>query len=180
MYITNKMHKIFVIRLYFQYTLYMFRAVSVHLQEQSFCKLYIVFGMCRYVWLLCCYSNCQLKVVSQVCNFELLVESYKPTIQQATQKPRPPKNNKTDDIWLLRNTQRNNIIRTSFKFKDSRIQEKSIRLDIYVKNHQSVPTSNTLGLTRKYKKSRRIYHATKTAVLNVNFKYSPSQKHILA
>ena len=29
MYITNKMHKIFVIRLYFQYTLYMFRTDTV-------------------------------------------------------------------------------------------------------------------------------------------------------
>ena len=26
------------------------------------------------------------------------------------------------DIWLVRNTQRNNIVRTSFKFKDSRSQ----------------------------------------------------------
>ena len=81
-----------------------------------------------------------------------------------------------------RNTQRNNIIRTSFKFKDSRTQEKPIRLDIYVKTHESIPTANTIGLTRKYiyKKTRRIYRATKIAVLNVNFKYSPSQKHILA
>ena len=54
MYITNKMHNIFVIRLYFQYTLYMFRAVSVHLQEQFFYKLNVVFGICGYVWLLCC------------------------------------------------------------------------------------------------------------------------------
>ena len=86
----------------------------------------------------------------------------------------------TDDIWLVRNTQRNNIIRTSFKLKGSRIQEKSIRLDIYVKNHEPIPTSNTRGLTRKNKKTRRIYHATKTTILNVNFKYSPPQKHILA
>ena len=35
----------------------MFRTVSVHLQEQSFYKLNVVFGMCGYVWLLCCYSN---------------------------------------------------------------------------------------------------------------------------
>ena len=48
-YINNKMHKIFVIRLYFQYRLYMFRTVSVHLQEQSFYKLYIAYtGICRY------------------------------------------------------------------------------------------------------------------------------------
>ena len=26
----------------------MFRTVSVHLQEQSFYKLYVVFGICRY------------------------------------------------------------------------------------------------------------------------------------
>ena len=32
----------------FQYTLYMFRTVSVHLQEQSSYKLYVVFGICRY------------------------------------------------------------------------------------------------------------------------------------
>ena len=32
----------------FQYTLYMFRTVSVHLQEQTFYKLYVVFGICRY------------------------------------------------------------------------------------------------------------------------------------
>ena len=51
------MHKILVIRLYFQYTLYMFRTVSVHLQEQSFYKLYVIFGICGYVWLLRCYSN---------------------------------------------------------------------------------------------------------------------------
>jgi hypothetical protein len=55
MYITNKMHKRFVIRLYFQYTFNMFRTVSVHLQEQSFYKLNVLFGMCGYVWLLCCY-----------------------------------------------------------------------------------------------------------------------------
>ena len=30
----NKVHKILVIRLYFHYKLYMFRTVSVHLQEQ--------------------------------------------------------------------------------------------------------------------------------------------------
>ena len=41
----------------FQYTLYMFRTVSFHLQEQCFYKLYVVFGMCGYVWLLCGYSN---------------------------------------------------------------------------------------------------------------------------
>ena len=41
----------------FQYTLYMFRTVSVHLQEQSFYKLYVVFGIGGYVWLLCDYSN---------------------------------------------------------------------------------------------------------------------------
>ena len=42
MYITNKMHKIFVIGHYFKYTLYMFRTVSVHLQGQSFYKLNVV------------------------------------------------------------------------------------------------------------------------------------------
>ena len=51
------MHKILVIRLHFQYTLYMFRAVSVHLQELPFYKLYVIFGMLEYVWLLCCCSN---------------------------------------------------------------------------------------------------------------------------
>ena len=48
MYITNKMHKIFVIRLYFQYTLYMFRTVLVHLQEQSFHKLNVVSDHTKY------------------------------------------------------------------------------------------------------------------------------------
>ena len=42
------MHEILVITLYFQYTLYMFRNVLVHLQEQSFYKLYIAFCICRY------------------------------------------------------------------------------------------------------------------------------------
>ena len=41
MYITNKMHKIFVTRPYFQYTLYMFRTVSVHLQEQYYYIWYV-------------------------------------------------------------------------------------------------------------------------------------------
>ena len=50
------MHKILVIRLYFHYTLYMFRTALVHLQEQLY-KLYIAFGICRYVWLLCGYSH---------------------------------------------------------------------------------------------------------------------------
>ena len=43
-----------------QYTLYMFRIVSVHLQEQLFisCTSHLVYaGICWYVWLLCCYSN---------------------------------------------------------------------------------------------------------------------------
>ena len=48
--------QIFVIRLYFQYTLYMFRTVSVHLQEQSFYKLYVVFGVCRYHTSCCCVA----------------------------------------------------------------------------------------------------------------------------
>ena len=48
MYITNKMHKIVMIRLYFQYTLYMFRTVSVHLQEQSFYTLYVVSARTKY------------------------------------------------------------------------------------------------------------------------------------
>ena len=39
------MHKILVIRLYFQYTFYMFRTVLFNLQEQSFYKLYVVFGI---------------------------------------------------------------------------------------------------------------------------------------
>ena len=51
------MHKILVIRIYFQYTLYMFRTVLVHLQEQSFYKLYVVFGICGYDWLLHGYSH---------------------------------------------------------------------------------------------------------------------------
>ena len=33
--------------------LYMFRTILVHHQEQLY-KLYIAFGICRYVWLLCC------------------------------------------------------------------------------------------------------------------------------
>ena len=47
MYITNKMHKIFVIRLYLQYTLYMFRPILVHLQEQSFfisCTSHLIYA----------------------------------------------------------------------------------------------------------------------------------------
>ena len=35
--------------------LYMFRTILVHLQEQLY-ELYFVFGICRYVWLLCGYS----------------------------------------------------------------------------------------------------------------------------
>ena len=42
------MHKILVIRLYFQYTLYVFRTVLVRHQEQLY-KLYIAFGICRYM-----------------------------------------------------------------------------------------------------------------------------------
>ena len=38
------MHKILAIR-FFQYTLYMFQTVSVHLQEQSFYKLYRIWYM---------------------------------------------------------------------------------------------------------------------------------------
>jgi hypothetical protein len=36
--------------------LYMFRTVLVHLQERLY-TLYIAFGICRYVWLLCGYSR---------------------------------------------------------------------------------------------------------------------------
>ena len=36
--------------------LYMFRTILVHHQEQLY-KLYIAFGICRYVWLLCGYSH---------------------------------------------------------------------------------------------------------------------------
>jgi hypothetical protein len=32
----------------FQYTLYIFRTVSVHLPEQYFYKLYVMFGICGY------------------------------------------------------------------------------------------------------------------------------------
>ena len=42
------MQKILVIRLYYQYTLYMFRTVLVHHQEQLY-KLYIAFGICRFM-----------------------------------------------------------------------------------------------------------------------------------
>ena len=42
------MHKILVIRLYIQYTLYMFRTVSVRLQEQSFYMLYVVSAYTKY------------------------------------------------------------------------------------------------------------------------------------
>ena len=48
MYITNKMHKMFVIRLYFQYTFYMFRTVSVHHQQQSIYKLNEVSAHTKY------------------------------------------------------------------------------------------------------------------------------------
>ena len=34
----------------------MFRTVPVHPQQQSFYKLYVVFGIRGYVWLLCCYA----------------------------------------------------------------------------------------------------------------------------
>ena len=36
--------------------LYMFQTILVHLQEQLY-KLYIAFGVGRYVWLLCGYSH---------------------------------------------------------------------------------------------------------------------------
>ena len=36
--------------------LYIFRTILVHHQEQLY-KLYIAFGICRYVWLLCGYSH---------------------------------------------------------------------------------------------------------------------------
>ena len=36
--------------------LYMFRTILVHHQEQLY-KLYIAFGIRRYVWLLCGYSH---------------------------------------------------------------------------------------------------------------------------
>ena len=36
--------------------LYMFRTILVHHQEQLY-KLYIAFGICRYVWLLFGYSH---------------------------------------------------------------------------------------------------------------------------
>ena len=44
------MHRILVFRLYFQYTLYMFRTVSVHPQEQSFicCMSYLVYADTAY------------------------------------------------------------------------------------------------------------------------------------
>ena len=44
------MHKILVIRLYFHYTLYMFRTVLVHLQEQPFisCMSYLVYADTTY------------------------------------------------------------------------------------------------------------------------------------
>ena len=42
------MHKILVIRFYFQYMLYIFRTILVHHQEQLY-KLYIAFGICRYM-----------------------------------------------------------------------------------------------------------------------------------
>ena len=36
--------------------LYVFRTVLAHHQEQLY-KLYIAFGICQYVWLLCGYSH---------------------------------------------------------------------------------------------------------------------------
>ena len=36
--------------------LYLFRTLLVHHQEQLY-KLYIAFGICRYVWLLCGYRK---------------------------------------------------------------------------------------------------------------------------
>ena len=41
------MHKIRVIRLYFHYTLYMFRTVLVHIQEQLY-ELYVVSAYTKY------------------------------------------------------------------------------------------------------------------------------------
>ena len=49
------------IRLYFHYMLYMFRTVLVHHQEQLY-KLYIAFGICRYVWLSCRYTKKSFRV----------------------------------------------------------------------------------------------------------------------
>ena len=34
----------------------MFRTILVHLQEKLY-KLYIAFGICRYVWLMCGYRK---------------------------------------------------------------------------------------------------------------------------
>ena len=51
------MHKILVIRLYFPLDAL---HVSDHISPSSaatFYKLYIAFGICRYVWLLCGYSH---------------------------------------------------------------------------------------------------------------------------
>ena len=42
------MHKILVTGLYFQYMLYIFRTILVHLQEQSFISCVSRFGICRY------------------------------------------------------------------------------------------------------------------------------------
>ena len=54
---TNKMHKIMWLDFIFYEMLYMFRTILVHHQEQLY-KLYIAFGVCRYmpvpqVWLSC-------------------------------------------------------------------------------------------------------------------------------
>ena len=85
MYTTNRMHRLFVIRLYFHYMLYMFRTVLVHLQGQSFYKLNVVFGMCRYDiqlikrlslkmdWYSPKHVECILKVMSNHKNFVHLV-----------------------------------------------------------------------------------------------------------
>ena len=59
----------------------MFRTVSVHLQEQSFCKL-----LCRiwympvpYVWLLCCYIN----TIAGICRYH----TFGYCVAIATQQP---------------------------------------------------------------------------------------------
>ena len=65
------MQRILVIGIYFHYTPYMFRTILVHLQEQSFYKLYIAFSISRYHTSGCCVTiaTSVVSCVVIVCDF---------------------------------------------------------------------------------------------------------------
>ena len=50
------MYEILVIKLCFPLDALHVRTILIHHQEQLY-KLYIAFGICQYVWLLCGYSH---------------------------------------------------------------------------------------------------------------------------